>query len=57
MLAPGRFVAPPAPPTPLRPYVDELAEIDATLRMQMSRAAELDREIAGLLDHLRRRDA
>lgn len=52
VLAPGRYVGPPAPPTPLRPFVDELAEIDKHLRAQISRAGELDRQITGLLDHL-----
>jgi type I restriction enzyme M protein len=52
VLAPGRYVGPPAPPTPLRPFVDELAEIDRNLRAQIARGAELDSQISGLLDHL-----
>jgi type I restriction enzyme M protein len=55
VLAPGRYIGPPAPPTPLRPFVDELADIDRSLRVHLANAARLDREIAELLDHLSRR--
>ncbi len=55
VLAPGRYIGPPAPPTPLRPFVDELADIDKSLRGHLARAAELDRELLDLLDHLSRR--
>ena len=53
-LAPGRYVAPAAPPTPLRPFADELAEIDKTLRAQLCEARTLDDQLTELLDHLRR---
>ncbi len=53
-LAPGRYVAPAAPPTPLRPFADELAEIDQSLRTQLAEARSLDDQLTQLLDHLRR---
>ncbi|MBL8974213.1 MAG: SAM-dependent DNA methyltransferase [Myxococcales bacterium] len=53
ILAPGRYVAPAAPATPLRSFADELAEIDATLRTQLAEARTLDDQLVELLDHLR----
>ena len=53
ILAPGRYVASAEPPAPLRPFADELADIDATLRAQLARARELDDLLGELLDHLR----
>ena len=52
-VAPGRYVAPAAPATPLRSFADELAEIDATLRTQLAEARTLDDQLVELLDHLR----
>jgi type I restriction enzyme M protein len=54
ILAPGRYVAPAAPPAPLRPFADELADIDRTLRAQLGEAQTLDAQLTELLDHLRR---
>ena len=54
VLAPGRYVAPPAPPTPLRPFVDELADIEKTLRGQLAEARALDEQLGALLDSLHR---
>ncbi len=54
ILAPGRYITAAAPALPLRPFADELAEIDATLRAQLTQARTLDDQLTELLDHLRR---
>jgi len=53
ILAPGRYIASADPPTPQRPFADELADIDAALRGQLAQARELDDLLGELLDHLR----
>ena len=53
ILAPGRYIASADPPTPLRPFADELADIDTALRAQLAQARELDELLGELLDHLR----
>ncbi len=54
VLAPGRFVDPAAAPTPLRPFADELADIDQALRAQLIQARTLDEQLTALLDALQR---